>query len=429
VAGSERAASAVPAEHEPTTQSIAVPGDDQSIEDVSDDRAATSRQPVGEPAAEEAATESAAPVPATLPASSSLQTERLEQVAGALPAAGPKSARTDDRTLVADSTTQPAADSSITHLPWAHRPRHTPAMMAVLRRADKRVRQGFQRGARGAHFSARADFVAALAMIAEANDAAQQTRHYSSALDLGLVALKESATFAGRGTDQSASGVARIVGGHQTTILKGAQGVELTAIGAAHRYCAYAGEQLAAAAAGEATGSMALFGLAKVSLAVGGGGPGRSLERSLQATALYKAALLADGNNFCAANELGVLLAENGNLEQARDLFLRSVSIAPHAATWHNLAIVHSRLGETQLAEQAQAQADALPKPRAPRGGPEVQWVDAQTFARVTSASDATLPALPAVAEAPVSRPPTDKPPVNVAKKPKTDWLPWNSRR
>jgi hypothetical protein len=57
-----------------------------------------------------------------------------------------------------------------------------------------------------------------------------------------------------------------------------------------------------------------------------------------------------------------------------------------------------------------------------------VQWVDPQAFARISSESDALLPAVPVAANAtPGAAAAT--PSADVAKKPKNDWLPWSSRR
>ncbi len=97
-----------------------------------------------------------------------------------------------------------------------------------------------------------------------------------------------------------------------------------------------------------------------------------------------------------------MLVAQQGRLEEARDLLLRCVATAPHPTTWHNLSTVHARLGEAQLAAQAQAQADALPKPRGSRATPNVEWLDPQAFAGVTNPADSLLPPLVAQEKLPV---------------------------
>jgi hypothetical protein len=154
------------------------------------------------------------------------------------------------------------------------------------------------------------------------------------------------------------------------------------------------------------------------------------LERTAQAMALYQAALMADGHNFLAANELAVLEVGNDNLKRARDLLVHSISLAPHPATWQNLVVVHTRLGENQLAAEAQARLMAMQKAGRSGPTPAVQWLDPAEFARMTSTGDGLLspnshisPTAAAPASAPATQPPTD-----VAKKGLTDKIPWIRR-
>ncbi|MEX2114300.1 MAG: hypothetical protein WD845_13995 [Pirellulales bacterium] len=324
----------------------------------------------------------------------------------------------------------PDVDAERMQLPWAAAGR-TPEMIAAVRRANQRVRGGFARAERGALYSARSEFTTALQTIAQASDVERQTRRYTKSLELGLAALREAGDFLGRNAVDGDAPVAQLVSRHQTAILKGSDQHDLAAHEAAERYCAFAREQLAAAVFGEPTGSMALFGLAKVAQVSAAVEPGRSIERRLQAEHLFRAALLAERNNFCAANELAVLLAETGHLEESRALLVQSVSAMPHAVTWRNLAGIHDRLGENQLAQQARAQADLLPHAVASGSAPAVEWIDAASFARLTSASDAVMPGPPiAQIQNATPRAPSDAAlaPVTTAKKP-TDRYRWSPRR
>jgi tetratricopeptide (TPR) repeat protein len=304
-------------------------------------------------------------------------------------------------------------------------------MMAVVERADGRVLHGFQLAQRGALYSARAEFVAALQLIADANDAEQNTRMYSKALTAGLAALKEAGDFVRPNSTAAPIDVAHVSAGHKTPILKGAATGDITPLQAARRYYNYAQEQLAAAGAQETTSSMALFGVAKVAIGSAGNNKALQLERSAQAVALYQAALMTAPKNFLAANELGVLMAENGSLERAREMLMHSIALSPRAATWKNLAIVHGRLGETQLADRAKTEAAALERAGLGGSAPAVRWVDPDQFASIIPASDNVLPAV-----APLKSPPSavqpateaPKPPGQTAKR-SSDWLPWNSRR
>jgi hypothetical protein len=261
----------------------------------------------------------------------------------------------------------------------------------------------------------------------------QTTRMYGKALATGLTALKESGDFTRPASPRSELDVARIVAGHRTTILKDRPLDMVSATLAAQRYYTFAREQLALAANQEPCGSMALFGLAKLSLGPPTGGTGRSLEAIGRGMALYQAALLANPQNYRAGNELGVLLAENGDLQQAREVLIHAVTVSPQLATWQNLSVVHTHLGERQLADRAAQQARALTQASPSNNGPNVQWLDAESFNRTTPLADGLpLVAAPnASAPAPVAAPAeAPKAAAEVAtKKSITDWLPWNIRR
>jgi hypothetical protein len=329
----------------------------------------------------------------------------------------------------APMATSDAAERS--PLPWASTQAPSTEMAAVVRRADMRVRHGFQLAQRGALYSARSEYVAALQLIAQANDAQQSNQYFSTALATGLAALKESSDFVRQNPRKPHTDVAAIVRRHRTSILKDGPGMAQTPRAAAQRYYTYAQEQLAIAAAGETTGAMALFGLGKVAIDPAGNRGSQAIERTAQAMALYQASLLADPRNYRAANELGVLVADSGGLVRARELFVTSVSLSPQPATWRNLAVVHSRLGEKQLADAAGAQAVALERAGV-TNSPAVKWVDPATFSRTVPVTDSMVPTVaapkpPIAAAETAAREPSA--PVSTAKKGISDWLPWNPRR
>jgi tetratricopeptide (TPR) repeat protein len=314
-----------------------------------------------------------------------------------------------------------------TALPWANREPRSAAMAAVAVQADGRIRHGVRLAERGAFYSARAEFVAALQLIAQASDAQQDTRLYTSSLVSGLTAIREASVFVRSNSANGAIDLKRIIAGHKTPVLKHATENELTATLAAQKYYTYAQEQLAVSASQEMTASMALFGLGKAAISGISNQPLRKLEYTAQAMALYQAALMAAPRNFRAANELGVLLAESGNLPRSRDVLIHSVTLSPQAATWLNLQVVHARMGEYELAERARQQAELL---RPAGSGPVVQWVDAAAFARAVPAGDGLTP--PSAAQPTTQTSKTSSPSAasaNVAKKGISDWLPKNLRR
>lgn len=120
-----------------------------------------------------------------------------------------------------------------------------------------------------------------------------------------------------------------------------------------------------------------------------------SRERCVPRAILWQQmALTIDPANWQAANELGVLLAGSGRWVEAREALLQSVRAHPHAAGWHNLAVVHAQLGEEDLARRAAYERQLLvsrqPATRdASPTRPHVRWVDPATFA----ASGDPLPA------------------------------------
>ena len=315
-----------------------------------------------------------------------------------------------------------------TALPWANRGPRTSAMAAVAVQADGRIRHGVRLAERGAFYSARAEFVAALQLIAQASDAQQDTRLYTSSLVSGLTAIREASGFVRSNASNGAIDLKRIIAGHKTPVLKHATADELSSTVAAQKYYTYGQEQLAVAASQEMTASMALFGLGKAAVAGTANQPLRKLEYIAQAMTFYQAALMGAPGNFRAANELGVLLAENGNLPRAREVLIHSVTLSPQAATWLNLQVVHARLGEYQLAERARQQAELL---RPAGSGPVVQWVDADTFARTSPLGDGLTPPSSAAQSAAQTSKATPPPaaPANMAKKGISDWLPKNLRR
>jgi hypothetical protein len=145
--------------------------------------------------------------------------------------------------------------------------------------------------------------------------------------------------------------------------------------------------------------------------------------------ALYQAALICEPQNFRAAHELGVLLASTGQLELARNMLLGSASASPQPMMWKNLAVVHSRLGEAQLAAEAHQKASVLQQTSPNAKTPAVRWVDPATFSQLGSASDPTLlpnSAKPATAS-PAEAVPAKKP-SNVARS-RGEWDPLNLRR
>jgi len=259
----------------------------------------------------------------------------------------------------------------------------------VSRRVASLSRRAYQLADRGALYSARANFIQALRMVTQALDAQTGTLRHGRALAAGMQAMKEADDFVPRGTSLEADlDVPVIIAGHRTTILKQDQPVQLTPLAALRQYFAYAQQQFTIAGGSQQAASMALHGFGKVQTAIAAGDRSQLAAVGAKAIVLQRAALAVDRQNYLAANELGVLLARYGQFAEARQALLHSVSLAPRATTWHNLAVVHHKLNEADLAERAEFESQSAARQSAPAGTAgtssnvaAVRWVSPQAFA------------------------------------------------
>jgi tetratricopeptide (TPR) repeat protein len=292
------------------------------------------------------------------------------------------------------------------------------AMSTVAQRADELTRHGFSLAERGAYYSARADFIQALRLISQALDVQAGGQSHSQSLADGLQALKEADDFAPRGSRLEADlDLAMVVSGHRTPVLKETDLAHTTPLEALQRYYTYAQDQLANAGGHQPAASMALYGFGKLHMAFSEQSADAQKLNGPKAMALHQAALLVDAKNYLAANELGVLLARYGQLQDARSVLLHGVTVGRQPDAWHNLSVVHQRLGEVDLARRASYEHQLCTE--SARGGAGgagyegsvaagIQWVPPQAFS-----SPSPTPASPA----------REQPP---EKKDKTAWwFPW----
>ena len=273
-------------------------------------------------------------------------------------------------------------------------------LQLVARQAAVHTRRGFAQANRMALFSARAEFIEALSIVAQAVDAVEQTNVHTQALAAGLRALKEADDFVIRGSRLEADiDLATVVAGHRTPVLKGDdvqrtdEGLAVSTLVARQRYYSYAQQQLALAAAGQPAASMALYGLGRVYAALAAEQHQLLRDPMPKALVFHQAALEAQPSNYLAANEIGVLLTQFGRYAEARRALEHSVSVKPQATTWHNLAVVLDHLGDRAAAHRARELSIAMS--RGQGGGaavaganqPTVQWVRPETLA-ATSAGE-----------------------------------------
>ena len=204
---------------------------------------------------------------------------------------------------------------------------------------------------KGSSLLACAEFLQALQTLSKSLDARVGDSSFTQALIDGVQAFREADDFAASGSKlladvDSASLVAR----HRTPVLKNAAVSRLPAVMAMQQYYAYAQDRLVRSCANAPVASQAFWGLGRVYSALAAQSPQGERLNSPRAIALYQVALAIDAGNYRAANELGVLLARFGQLRESRDVLRQSVATGAMPETWHNLAVVHARLGESELA-------------------------------------------------------------------------------
>lgn len=248
--------------------------------------------------------------------------------------------------------------------------------------------RAFKLAQRGALYSARAELVESLQLLASTLDSAGPSAAHAAALNAALAALDEADDFAAGGRPLGVA-VADVVRPHRTPILKGVDVSRLDAATAKEHYLTYARQQLAVATDRESCAAQSLYLLGKVHWQLASQSAAQSLPHAARALVFHQTALAIDPRHHQAANELGVLLARRGDWSGAKEMLLASVSIQGTISAWKNLAAVHDRLGERELAALARNEARLLgDEARRPASEPAVQWLDAATFAALSPAED-----------------------------------------
>lgn len=260
----------------------------------------------------------------------------------------------------------------------------------IEQRARQQIAAGFDLARRGAYYAARLKFVGVLRMIADAGDAVAGSVDRAAALAAGLRALDEAEDFLRLPADvdlrQETSVLLR---SHKTPLGQIEVSAGMAPADLAKRYYDYAQQQLAAAVGAEPAGSMALHALGKLASEQY---QAAAVDYPLglrRAVALQHAALLARGDNYLAAHELGVLLAETGHYGDSVDLLRQVASEQPHPTVLRNLAQVERSLGRGQAAQLADQEAARL---AATTPDARVAWVPPQQFAGPQQQGPAAMP-------------------------------------
>jgi tetratricopeptide (TPR) repeat protein len=245
-----------------------------------------------------------------------------------------------------------------------------------------KIGAAFALAKRGASFAARQELIEVLRKISQAKDTREGTRTRSASLAAGLRALEEAEDFAPRGTQLEAELALEIVcASHRTPLARDLDLNTMLPSQMMERYNRYAQIKLAVAVAGEPAGSMALHTLGKLNSQLKATEPEQHPLATRRAVAFQQAALLAHNENYLAAHELGLLLAETGHFPEATHLLAQVATQQPNAMVYRNLARIHQASGDSAQAQMCRAEGDRLAQMgRGPQSN--IDWVSRQDFSR-----------------------------------------------
>jgi hypothetical protein len=222
---------------------------------------------------------------------------------------------------------------------------------------EQRLNHAFDLAQRGATYSAAAEFEAVLGLCALELDTRDGGTSRRDALRQGLVALTEADDFSGEVVDwRKSANVRSIAAGHATSALPKDTQSPIDSIQAVQAYYTFAEERLTYACGRLPGSSLAFYGLGRTIVI-----PDSNIEHAAGKAALYhRVALTIAPQNTLSGNELGVLLAQHGRLDDAEKLFQQCVATSGAPESYQNLLAVHARKNG-QTADQAVVTAGQVP--------------------------------------------------------------------
>lgn len=233
---------------------------------------------------------------------------------------------------------------------------------------------------RGAAYAARTELIGVLRLISQAKDSREATRSRTASLAAGLRALEEAHDFMPHGAQLEAEmNLTVICAAHRTPLARELNLAAALPAKMMERYHRYAQIKLAVAVAGEPAGSMALYSLGKLNSLLAATEGEKHPLASREAVAFQQAALLAHNENFMAAHELGVLLAESGHFPEAQHLLVQVAAEQPNSVVFRNLARVQDALGNATDAQLCRNESTRLAQQGRGRQG-NITWVSPQEF-------------------------------------------------
>ena len=256
-----------------------------------------------------------------------------------------------------------------------------PMNSADTLKAVHHIEYGKTLSRRGAAYTARQEFLSAMQLIAAANDKTSGDNRHSKALRMAMLTIKEAGDFSVASSEQQIQmDVASVVETHRSNVISKAQAANLSPVQAMNRYFARAQEQLDLAGGRSVVSAEVFYCMGKLHTLLSRTQKVLGPYETAESVVYHQAALLSDNQHHRSSNELGVLLARSGRLEQAKLLFERSLMAQPTVRTWQNLAEAHRRLGEVDYANQATNEVQMLASGQLPAAQSNIQWKPVNQF-------------------------------------------------
>lgn len=267
---------------------------------------------------------------------------------------------------------------------------------ATIEKVRQHVENGNAMARKGALYSARSEYQQALFVLAEARDGELGRRESLKSLEAAWRAITEADDFVGQFEgSQFNLELDEIVVRHQTKLVSLQEANRISAYDAMQRYLEFAQRQLVIASGLESVASDALYGLGKIHIMPQGLETQGEKMVAAKAIVMFQAALQTNPQHARAASELGTQFAKIGEFQVAKDLYIQSLMTRPVAVTWRNLAVVHQKLGENDLAAQAFHEAElAEQQPLIEPQHAPVQMVPQQQFQSTSGGGAAAIQGL-----------------------------------
>ncbi|GEM_PF-1895483 len=224
----------------------------------------------------------------------------------------------------------------------------------------KHLEYGNSLARRSATRLAKNEFHHGLSLIAESADNSQNSAQHLQALKDGFRALREAGDFQSKASLNNVN-IQLVAQGHETPIIRSGHFRATTPSQARKAYLMYAQSRIVQSVGHEKMAAEMLHALAKIHLVASMYEKESETLDFARAAILFQTSLLVDPGHARSGNELAVMLAQSGRVEDSKILLQCVVQDHPNfQEAWQNLEKLHRLLGEERFAGLAQAEVQRL---------------------------------------------------------------------